>query len=183
MPGTAGHGRGSYTITVELPDVATLPQNSPVMVDDVTVGSVSGIEAVQRPDGTLLRGGQAVAGRERRPAGQRHREGRADLAAGFAAHRTGRAARRAAGRADWPTASSIPLSRTGRYPTTEEVLSSLGVVVNKGNLGALQDITDEAYAAVAGRAGTFAELLPRLAELTAFAGPARPTTSSRPPTG
>ena len=54
MPGTAGHGKGSYTITVELPDVATLPQNSPVMVDDVTVGSVSGIEAVQRPDGTFF---------------------------------------------------------------------------------------------------------------------------------
>ena len=53
MPGTAGHGTGSYKITVELPDVATLPQNSPVMVDDVTVGSVSGIEAVQRPDGTF----------------------------------------------------------------------------------------------------------------------------------
>ncbi|MDT5249568.1 MAG: phospholipid/cholesterol/gamma-HCH transport system substrate-binding protein, partial [Mycobacterium sp.] len=53
MPGTAGHGSGSYTITVELPDVTTLPQNSPVMIDDVTVGSVSGIEALQRPDGTF----------------------------------------------------------------------------------------------------------------------------------
>ena len=54
MPGTAGHGSRVRTpITVELPDVATLPQNSPVMVDDVTVGSVSGIEAVQRPDGTF----------------------------------------------------------------------------------------------------------------------------------
>ena len=39
-------------------------------------------------------------------------------------------------------------------------------MVNKGNLGALQDITDEAYAAVAGRAGSFAGLIPRLAELT-----------------
>jgi phospholipid/cholesterol/gamma-HCH transport system substrate-binding protein len=63
--------------------------------------------------------------------------------------------------------SNISLSQTSRYPTTEEVLSSLGMVVNKGNLGALQDITDEAYAAVAGRAGSFAELIPRLAELTA----------------
>jgi phospholipid/cholesterol/gamma-HCH transport system substrate-binding protein len=62
--------------------------------------------------------------------------------------------------------SNIPQDRTGRYPTTEEVLSSLGVVVNKGNLGALQDITDETYNAVAGRAGTFADLIPRLAELT-----------------
>ena len=53
MPGTAGHGKGAFSITVEVPDVATLPQNSPVMVDDVTVGSVSGIEAVQKPDGTF----------------------------------------------------------------------------------------------------------------------------------
>src|ERR1700754_742199 len=53
MPGTAGHGSGAYSVTVELPDVATLPQNSPVMVDDVTVGSVSGIQAEQRSDGTF----------------------------------------------------------------------------------------------------------------------------------
>ncbi len=54
MPGTAGHGRGSYNITVQLPDVTTLPQNSPVMVDDVTVGSVSGLQAVQQPDGSFF---------------------------------------------------------------------------------------------------------------------------------
>ncbi len=46
------------------------------------------------------------------------------------------------------------------------MLSSLGVVVNKGNLGAIQDITDAAYAAVAGRTDTFVDLIPRLAELT-----------------
>ena len=46
------------------------------------------------------------------------------------------------------------------------MLSSLGVVVNKGNLGALQDITDETYNAVAGRQGSFTDLMPRLAELT-----------------
>jgi phospholipid/cholesterol/gamma-HCH transport system substrate-binding protein len=49
MPGTAGHGRGSYTVTVQMPDVATLPQNSPIMVDDVTVGSVSGIRPSNAP--------------------------------------------------------------------------------------------------------------------------------------
>lgn len=51
--GHRGHGSGSYKITVQLPDVSVLPQNSPVMVDDVTVGSVSGIDAVQRSDGTF----------------------------------------------------------------------------------------------------------------------------------
>ncbi len=59
----------------------------------------------------------------------------------------------------------IPLSDGSRYPTTEEVLSALGVVVNKGNLGALQDITQEIYNGVAGRQGQFAGLIPRLAEL------------------
>jgi phospholipid/cholesterol/gamma-HCH transport system substrate-binding protein len=41
--------------------------------------------------------------------------------------------------------SAIQEARTSRFPTTEEVFSALGVVVNKGNLGALQEITDETY--------------------------------------
>jgi phospholipid/cholesterol/gamma-HCH transport system substrate-binding protein len=165
MPGTAGHGKGSYTVTVQLPDVATLPQNSPVMIDDVTVGSVSGIDAVQRPDGSFYAAVQlSLDGNVNLPAnatakvaqtsllGSQH----IDLAAPAGEPPIGKLRK----------GSTIELSRTGRYPTTEEVLSSLGVVVNKGNLGALQDITDEAYAAVAGRAGSFAGLVPRLAELT-----------------
>jgi phospholipid/cholesterol/gamma-HCH transport system substrate-binding protein len=59
----------------------------------------------------------------------------------------------------------ITLGRTGRYPSTEQVLSALGVVVNKSNLGAIADITDEIYAGVAGRTGQFTDLVPRLAEL------------------
>jgi len=63
--------------------------------------------------------------------------------------------------------SKISESHTGRYPTTEEVLSALGVVVNKGNVGALEEITDETYQAVAGRQDQFVDLIPHLAELTA----------------
>ncbi|CAN5175898.1 MCE family protein [soil metagenome] len=168
MPGTAGHGSGSYTITVELPDVATLPQNSPVMVDDVTVGSVSGIDAVQRADGTfyaavklsldsnvVLPENSMARVAQTSLLGSQHVEllppAQEDAAASSATLRQG---------------SNISEANTGRYPTTEEVLSSLGVVVNKGNLGALQDITEELYAAVAGRTGSFADLVPRLAELT-----------------
>ena len=166
MPGTAGHGRGSYTVTVQMPDVATLPQNSPVMVDDVTVGSVSGIEAVQRPDGTVYAAVRlSLNGDVRLPAnatakvaqtsllGSQHVE----LAAPYDRPEVGTLA----------AGSTIELDNAGRYPTTEEVLSSLGLVVNKGNLGALQDITDEAFAAVAGRAGSFIGLVPRVAELAA----------------
>jgi phospholipid/cholesterol/gamma-HCH transport system substrate-binding protein len=165
MPGTAGHGSGSFTITVELPDVTTLPQNSPVMIDDVTVGSVSGIEALQRTDGTfaaavklsldkdvVLPENSTATVAQTSLLGSQHVELKAPVDQ--------------PGQGRLHENSVIPESQTSRYPSTEEVLSSLGVVVNKGNLGALQDITDEVYAAVAGRAGSFTELIPRLAELT-----------------
>jgi phospholipid/cholesterol/gamma-HCH transport system substrate-binding protein len=166
MPGTAGHGRGSYTVTVQMPDVATLPQNSPVMVDDVTVGSVSGIEAVQRPDGTVYAAVRlSLNGDVRLPASATAKVAQTSLLGSqhvelAAAHDRPEVGTLAAG-------STIELDNAGRYPTTEEVLSSLGLVVNKGNLGALQDITDEAFAAVAGRAGSFVGLVPRVSELAA----------------
>ena len=165
MPGTAGHGTGSYKITVELPDVATLPQNSPVMVDDVTVGSVSGIDAVQRPDGTFYAVVQLSLDQNvKLPANATAKVAQTSLLGSQHIELAAPVAEPAIGRL--ANGSQIPMTRTGRYPTTEEVLSSLGVVVNKGNLGALQDITDEAFNAVAGREGTFTDLVPRLAELT-----------------
>jgi phospholipid/cholesterol/gamma-HCH transport system substrate-binding protein len=165
MPGTAGHGRGSYTITVQLPDVATLPQNSPVMIDDVTVGSVSGIDAVQRPDGTFYAAVQlSLDSNVNLPANATAKVAQTSLLGSQHIELAAPADQPAEGKLK--EGSEIPQDHTGRYPTTEEVLSSLGVVVNKGNLGALQDITDETYNAVAGRAGSFTDLLPRLAELT-----------------
>jgi phospholipid/cholesterol/gamma-HCH transport system substrate-binding protein len=164
MPGTKGHGSGSYLVTVELPDVATLPQNSPVMIEDVTVGSVSGIEAMQRPDGTFYAAVKmSLDGDVSLPANSTARVAQTSLLGSQHIELSRPATEPAEGRlAD---GSNIPVSRTGRYPTTEEVLASLGMVVNKGNLGALQDITDEAYNAVAGRTGSFVDLMPKLAEL------------------
>lgn len=164
MPGTAGHGDGSYTVTVELPDVATLPQNSPVMVNDVTVGSVSGIDAVQRPDGTFYAAVKLSLDKDvNLPANAVAKVAQTSLL-GSQHVELAEPPEKPVGRLE--NGSNIPLDRTGRYPTTEEVLSSLGVVVNKGNLGALQDITEEFYNAVVGRQGTFTDLIPRLAELT-----------------
>ena len=166
MPGTAGHGPGSFTITAELPDVATLPQNSPVLVDDVTVGSISGMEAIQRPDGTFyaavkvsLQSGVRLPANAEAKIGQTSLLGSQHLALSAPANEP------AVGTLE--PGATIAIDHAGSYPTTEEVLSSLGVVVNNGNLGGLQDITDELYSAVAGRAGQFGEFLPRLAEMTA----------------
>ena len=166
MPGTAGHGPGSFTITAELPDVATLPQNSPVLVDDVTVGSISGMEAIQRPDGTFyaavkvsLQSGVRLPANAEAKIGQTSLLGSQHLALSAPANEP------AVGMLE--PGATIAIDHTGSYPTTEEVLSSLGVVVNNGNLGGLQDITDELYSAVAGRAGQLGEFLPRRAEMTA----------------
>jgi phospholipid/cholesterol/gamma-HCH transport system substrate-binding protein len=166
LPGTAGHGAGAYSITVNLADVATLPQNSPVMVDDVTVGSVSGIAAVQRPDGTFFAAVKLALDRNVvLPANSTAKVAQTSLLGSQHIDLAPPKNQPAVGRL--VDGSTIQESRTGRYPTTEEVLSALGVVVNKGNLGALQEITDETYQAVAGRGSQFVDLVPRLAELTA----------------
>ena len=44
LPGTAGHGPGSFSIQAQMPDVDNLEQNSRVRVGDVTVGNVAKIE-------------------------------------------------------------------------------------------------------------------------------------------
>lgn len=166
LPGTAGHGAGAYSITAELADVATLPQNSPVMVDDVTVGSVSGIDAVQRPDGSFYAAVKLALDRNVvLPANSTAKVAQTSLLGSQHVELAPPKNQPAAGRL--VDGSVIQESRTSRYPTTEEVLSALGVVVNKGNLGAVQEITDEAFKAVAGRQGQFFDLLPRLADLTA----------------
>jgi phospholipid/cholesterol/gamma-HCH transport system substrate-binding protein len=166
MPGTAGHGAGSYSITIEVPDVASMPQNSPVMIDDVTIGSVSGVDAVQRSDGTFFAAVKLSLDKNvKLPANSKARVAQTSL---LGSQHIG-LVRPPAGQpqvGQLQNGSTIPLADGSRFPTTEEVLSSLGIVVNKGNLGALQDITDEAYAAVAGRTGDFVDLIPRLAEFT-----------------
>jgi phospholipid/cholesterol/gamma-HCH transport system substrate-binding protein len=136
------------------------------MVDDVTVGSVSGIDAAQRPDGSFFAAVKLALDRNVvLPANSTAKVAQTSL--------LGSQHVELAAPKDQPSVgklvngSTIQESRTNRYPTTEEVLSALGVVVNKGNLAALQDITDEAYKAVAGRESQFVDLVPRLAQLTA----------------
>ncbi|GAB7143627.1 virulence factor Mce family protein [Mycobacterium riyadhense] len=166
LPGTAGHGGGAYSITIELPDVATLPQNSPVMVDDVTVGSVAGISAEQRPDGSFYAAVKLALDKNVvLPANAIAKVSQTSLLGSLHIDLAAPSDQPPKGRL--VDGSRIAESHTGRYPTTEEVFSALGVVVNKGNVGALEEITDEAYQAVVGRKGQFIDLVPRLAELTA----------------
>jgi len=164
MPGTQGHGSGAFEVTVEMSDIATLPQNSPVMVDEVTVGSVSGITAKQRPDGSFYAAVKLALDKNvDLPENSTAKVSQTSL---LGSMHVELARPEHDPRGKLVDGKVIPESATTRAPTTEEVFSALGVVVNKGNVGSLEDITNETYKAVEGRQGQFKDLIPRLAELT-----------------
>ncbi|MBT2268006.1 MCE family protein [Rhodococcus erythropolis] len=159
MPGTQGRGEGAYEVQIEMPNVTTLSQNSPVRVDDVAVGSVSNIEVqgwhalvtvslnpdVQLPANATAKIGQTSL------LGSQHIE----LAPPVGEEPEGRL----------EAGDLIPIERAGAYPTTEQTLSSLSVVLNGGGLAQVQDITKELNAALGGREDSVRDLLPQLDQL------------------
>lgn len=160
MPGTQGAEEGSYAVRIQMPNVTTLTRNSPVRVDDVTVGTVSKIEVEGwhalvtvsiNPDVKLP--ANAVA-----KIGQTSLLGSNHLELAPPTDVTPQGQLRAG--------DLIPLDRAGIYPTTEQVLSSLSVVLNGGGISQLETITRELNAALHGRENDIRDLLPQLAELT-----------------
>lgn len=157
LPGTEGRGEGAYQVQIQMPNVTTLSQNSPVMVDDVTVGSVDSIEVqdwhalvtVSVNDGVELP--ENVSAK----IGQTSLLGSQHLALVPPEDPEGRL----------ENGDTIPIERAGAYPTTEQTLSSLSVVLNGGGLAQIQDITTELNNAIGGREDSVRDLLPRLDEL------------------
>ncbi|WP_040864704.1 MCE family protein [Nocardia exalbida] len=160
MPGTEGTAPGSYEVRIQMPNVTTLTRNSPVRVHDVAVGAVSKIEVedwhalvtvklnpdVQLPANAVAKIGQTSL------LGSNHLE----LAAPTDQAPEGRLR----------AGDVIPLARAGTYPTTEQVLSSLSVVLNGGGVAQLETITHELNSALTGREEAIRDLLPQLNELT-----------------
>ena len=58
--------------------------------------------------------------------------------------------------------STIPLSKSSTYPSTEQTLSSLSLVINAGGLAQLGDIIHNFNAALSGREQQVRDLLTRL---------------------
>lgn len=161
LPGTHGRGDGAYTVSVELPDVSTITPNSRVMVDDVTVGTVTGID---------LDGNHAVvtvgldAGVDL-PANATARVGQTSLLGSTHIELAAPVTEPAVGHlAD---GSRIGLERAGAYPSTEQTLSSLSLVLNGGGLAQVQEIMAEANAALGGREDSVRSLLSHLDRMLA----------------
>ncbi|HET6736398.1 MCE family protein [Mycobacterium sp.] len=156
LPGTVGRGPDAVIYHVEIPNVATLESNSPVMIDDVVIGSVgkmtvdnwhADVEVSVKPD--VVVPANAVA-----TVGQTSLLGSMHLALNPPLGET------PSGRLQ--PGATLPLNQSSTYPTTEQTLSSLSTVVNGGGLGQIGDIIHNFSAALSGREPEIRDLLSRL---------------------
>ncbi|AQT79371.1 mammalian cell entry protein [Mycolicibacterium litorale] len=160
LPGTAGHGPGSYEISAQLPDVDTLKQNSRVRVGDVTVGSVTKIER----QGWHALVSMTINGDVDLPANATATVGQTSLLG--TQHVELAAPKGVAPQGRLTAGSVIPLSRGAIFPTVEQTLATMSLLFNGGGLGQLQDITKAFTTAGTGREDQLRSLLQRLAEFT-----------------
>ncbi|MEU6587573.1 MCE family protein [Nocardia sp. NPDC046763] len=160
MPGAPGTGAGAWHVRVQMPNVTTLTRNSPVMVNDVAVGSVTGIEVENWHALVTLSLDKGVT----LPANAIARIGQTSLLGSNHVELAAPTDQPAQGRLQ--DGDLIPLDRAAAYPTTEQTLSSLSVVLNGGGISQVETITKELDATFKNRTDAIRDLLPQLNQLT-----------------
>jgi phospholipid/cholesterol/gamma-HCH transport system substrate-binding protein len=156
LPGVQGQGPGAFTVKAEMPDVDNIEQNSRVRVGDVTVGNVSKIER----EGwhalvTMTLNGDVVL-----PANATAKVGQTSLLG--SQHIELSPPKDAAPEGRLKDGSVIPLSASGAYPTTEQTLAALSLLLNGGGLANVQDITQAFSTAFTGREAELRSLIEQL---------------------
>lgn len=156
LPGVQGRGPGAFTIQAQMPDVDNIEPNSRVRVADVTVGNVTKIERqgwnalvtmelnenVQLPANATAKLGQTSL------LGSLHIE----LAPPTDVAPEGRLRE----------GSLIPLKSASNYPSTEQTLASVALLLNGGGIGHVQDITEAFSTAWTGREADLRSLIDQL---------------------
>ncbi len=155
IPGGPGSGSGSYTIKVQFPDTLAINGNSPVQVANVFVGSIKKIElknwvatmtlglqkAVKLPKNATAKIGQTSL------LGSQHVE------------------------LNYPPNPSkdflkdgdtIPLKNSSAFPTTEQTLASLALILRGGGIPNLETLQNEVNNVFAGRADQIHAFLGKL---------------------
>ncbi|HVL85987.1 MAG TPA: MCE family protein [Pseudonocardia sp.] len=147
LPGGAELGDAPYELTVEFADVVDLVPQSLVKVNDVSVGTVTGIEL--GPDWTALVT-VLVNGDVRVPADAQARVRSTSLLGEKFVELL--APDGGAGAVAPPIAdgATIPLARTGTAAEVEEVLGALSMLLNGGGVAQIRTIAVELNAALAG---------------------------------
>jgi phospholipid/cholesterol/gamma-HCH transport system substrate-binding protein len=156
LPGAVGRGPDAVIYHVEVPNVATLESNSPVMIGDVVVGSVgrmtvsdwhADVDISVKPDVVV-------------PANVVATVGQTSLLGSMHLALDPPLGEKPSGRLQ--PGATIALNQSSTYPTTEQTLSSLSAVVNGGGLGQIGDIIHNFNSALSGREPEIRDLLTRL---------------------
>ncbi|OBG82242.1 mammalian cell entry protein [Mycobacterium sp. E3298] len=161
LPGTSGNGPGAYTIQAQMPDVVTIQENTRVRVDDVNVGNVTKIELQDWHALVTMR----INGDVHLPANATAKLGQTSLLGSM--HIELAAPKDEPPVGQLKDGSLIPLSRASMYPTTEQTLASVSILLNGGGIGQLQEITRAIAKAFAGRENDMRSLLHQLDEFIA----------------
>ncbi|MGW7465129.1 MCE family protein [Streptomyces xantholiticus] len=161
LPGGAAADGNAYQVTADFRDVLDLVPQSAVKVNNVTVGAVEKVELVgwharvrlRIADDVKLPGNAIAELRQTSMLGEKY----VALSPPVGVEPNGRLT----------DGARIPLSRTGRNPEIEEVLSALSALLNGGGVAQLKTITVELNKALEGRENRVKDLL---GELDTFIG-------------
>jgi phospholipid/cholesterol/gamma-HCH transport system substrate-binding protein len=162
LPGTQGNGPGSFVIEAQMPDVNNIQPNSRVRVADVTVGHVTKIERQGWHALLTMR----LNGDVNLPANATAKIGTTSLLGSYHIELAPPTTEPPQGKLR--NGSLIPLSHGGAYPTTEQTLAALSLVLNGGGLGQVQDITEAFSTAFRGREQDLRSLIGQLDKFTAY---------------
>lgn len=161
LPGAVGRGAGADIYHVELANVLTMESNSPVMMDDVVVGSVGPMKVARDPEKGWIADVEISVKRDVHiPANVVASVGQTSLLGSMHVELNPPLGQTGVGRLR--PGATIPLNRSSIYPSTEQTLSSLSLVVNGGGLGQIGEIIHNFSAALSGRAGSVRDLINRL---------------------
>jgi len=159
IPGGPGSGPDSYTLYVQVPDTLAINGNSKVMVADVFVGSIKSIDlknwiatltlgvskSTKLPKNALAKIGQTSL------LGSQHVELLAPPDPSPELLRDG---------------DTIPLKNSSAYPTTEQTLASLSMILRGGGIPNLEALQNEVYNILHGRGPQIHDFLGKLDTFT-----------------
>ena len=159
IPGGPGTGGDSYTIYVQVPDTLAINGNSKVMVADVYVGSIRSIDlknwiatlklgvdkSVKLPKNAIAKIGQTSL------LGSQHVELAAPANPSPELLKDG---------------DTIPLKNSSAYPTTEQTLASLSLILRGGGVPNLETLQNEVFNIFNGRGNQIHAFLGKLDTFT-----------------
>lgn len=156
LPGAEGKGDDSYEVTIEMPNVTTITRNSPVRVNDVNVGSISAMRVEDYTAIVTI----SLNGDVRLPANAHAKIGQTSLLGSQHLELFPPPDGDDQGRLE--DGDVIPIERAGVYPTTEQTLSALSVVLTDGGLAQFETISTELNTALDGRQMDAKEVISQL---------------------